>query len=82
VRNLTGGIAPSSANVDFISKAGTPSREFLEYIPVGQGFSLVVVQAQQILKSFSKIVKEPLLKNTKKLQCPIQTAGTKKKFGQ
>jgi hypothetical protein len=27
--NLTGGIAPSSANVDFISKAGTPSREFL-----------------------------------------------------
>jgi hypothetical protein len=39
VRNLTGGIAPSSANVDFISKAGTPSRGIPNrYIPVGQGF--------------------------------------------
>ncbi|NGY38415.1 T9SS type A sorting domain-containing protein [Flavobacterium sp. XN-5] len=39
VRNLTGGIAPSSANVDFISKAGTPSGGIpSRYIPVGQGF--------------------------------------------
>jgi hypothetical protein len=39
VRNLTGGIAPSSANVDFISKAGTPSGGIPNrYIPVGQGF--------------------------------------------
>jgi hypothetical protein len=39
VRNLVGGIAPSSANVDFISKAGTPSRGIPnQYIPVGQGF--------------------------------------------
>jgi hypothetical protein len=39
VRNLIGGIAPSSASVDFISKAGTPSRGIPgRYIPVGQGF--------------------------------------------
>jgi hypothetical protein len=39
VRNLTGGIAPSSASVDFISKAGTPSRGIPnQFIPVGQGF--------------------------------------------
>ncbi|TDE03139.1 LamG-like jellyroll fold domain-containing protein [Flavobacterium hiemivividum] len=39
VRNLTGGIAPSSANVDFISKVDTPSRGIPNrYIPVGQGF--------------------------------------------
>jgi hypothetical protein len=42
VRNLTGGIAPSSANVDFISKAGTPSRGIpSQYIPVGQGFFII-----------------------------------------
>jgi hypothetical protein len=39
VLNLVGGIAPSSAKVDFISKAGTPSRGIpSRYIPVGQGF--------------------------------------------
>jgi hypothetical protein len=41
VRNLAGGIAPSAANVDFISRAGTPSRGIpSRYIPVGQGFFL------------------------------------------
>lgn len=41
-RNLTGGIAPSSANVDFISKQGTPSRGIPNrFIPVGQAFFLV-----------------------------------------
>lgn len=38
-RNLTGGLAPSSAGVDFISQAGTPSRGIPnQFIPVGQGF--------------------------------------------
>jgi hypothetical protein len=38
-RNLTGGLAPSSAGIDFISQAGTPSRGIPNrYIPVGQGF--------------------------------------------
>lgn len=42
VRNLTGGIAPSSAAVDFISKAGTPSKGIPnQYIPVGQGFFVI-----------------------------------------
>jgi hypothetical protein len=41
-RNLTGGLAPSSANVDFISKSGTPSRGIPnQYIPVGQGFFVI-----------------------------------------
>ncbi|WP_291112179.1 LamG-like jellyroll fold domain-containing protein [Flavobacterium sp. UBA4120] len=39
VRNLTGGLAPSAAGVDFISQSGTPSRGIPNrYIPVGQGF--------------------------------------------
>jgi hypothetical protein len=39
VRNLTGGIAPSSSGVDFITQAGTPSRGIPNrFIPVGQGF--------------------------------------------
>ncbi|RDI58209.1 LamG-like jellyroll fold domain-containing protein [Flavobacterium glaciei] len=39
VRNLTGGLAPSSSGVDFISQSGTPSRGIPNrYIPVGQGF--------------------------------------------
>jgi hypothetical protein len=39
VRNLTGGLAPSSSNVEFISQLGTPSRGIPNrYIPVGQGF--------------------------------------------
>ena len=39
VRNLTGGIAPSSFGVDFITQAGTPSRGIPNrFIPVGQGF--------------------------------------------
>jgi hypothetical protein len=38
-RNLTGGLAPSSTGVDFISQSGTPSRGIPNrYIPVGQGF--------------------------------------------
>ena len=38
-RNLTGGLAPSSSGVDFISKAGSPSRGIPnKFIPVGQGF--------------------------------------------
>lgn len=38
-RNLTGGLAPSSAGLDFISQAGTPSRGIPnQYIPVGQSF--------------------------------------------
>ncbi|MFV5695065.1 LamG-like jellyroll fold domain-containing protein [Flavobacterium sp. LB3P122] len=42
VRNLTGGLAPSSAGVDFISKSGTPSRGIPNrYIPAGQGFFIV-----------------------------------------
>lgn len=41
-RNLTGGVAPSSANVDFISKLGTPSRGIPNrFIPVGQAFFLI-----------------------------------------
>lgn len=40
-RNLTGGVAASSANVDFISKLGTPSRGIPNrFIPVGQAFFL------------------------------------------
>jgi hypothetical protein len=42
--------------------SGHPLGNSSQYIPVGQGFSLLVVQAQQILKSFSKIVKDCLLK--------------------
>lgn len=39
VRNLTGGIAPASAGIDFISQLGTPSRGIPNrFIPVGQGF--------------------------------------------
>jgi hypothetical protein len=39
VRNLTGGIAPSSSGVDFITQSGTPSRGIPNrFIPVGQGF--------------------------------------------
>lgn len=42
IRNLTGGIAPSSANVDFISKLGTPSRGIPNrFIPVGQAFLVI-----------------------------------------
>ncbi|KDN54304.1 LamG-like jellyroll fold domain-containing protein [Flavobacterium seoulense] len=42
IRNKTGGVAPSSANVDFISKLGTPSRGIPNrFIPVGQGFLLI-----------------------------------------
>lgn len=38
-RNLTGGTAPSSSTVNFISKSGTPSRGIPnQFIPVGQGF--------------------------------------------
>ncbi|TRX00443.1 LamG-like jellyroll fold domain-containing protein [Flavobacterium gawalongense] len=38
-RNLTGGVAPSALDVDFISQSGTPSRGIPnQYIPVGQGF--------------------------------------------
>ncbi|OCB74587.1 Concanavalin A-like lectin/glucanases superfamily protein [Flavobacterium glycines] len=41
-RNLTGGVAPSSANVDFISKLGTPSKGIPNrFIPVGQGFFVI-----------------------------------------
>lgn len=41
-RNLMGGIAPSSANVDFISKLGTPSRGIPNrFIPVGQAFFVI-----------------------------------------
>lgn len=41
-RNKTGGLAPSSANVDFISKLGTPSRgRPNRFIPVGQAFFLI-----------------------------------------
>jgi uncharacterized repeat protein (TIGR01451 family) len=39
VRNLTGGIAPSSSGVDFITQSGTPSRGIPNrFIPIGQGF--------------------------------------------
>ena len=42
IRNLTDGIAPSSANVDFISKQGTPSRGIPNrFIPVGQAFFVI-----------------------------------------
>lgn len=38
-RNLTGGVAPSALDVDFISQSGTPSKGIPnQYIPVGQGF--------------------------------------------
>ncbi|RVT77498.1 hypothetical protein EOD40_06760 [Flavobacterium sufflavum] len=41
-RNLTGGVAPSSTNVDFISKLGTPSRGIPNrFIPVGQAFFVI-----------------------------------------
>jgi len=41
-RNLTGGVAASSANVDFISKLGTPSRGIPNrFIPIGQAFFVV-----------------------------------------
>ena len=39
VRNLTGGIPPTSAGVDYISHLGTPSKGAPnQFIPVGQGF--------------------------------------------
>jgi hypothetical protein len=39
IRNLAGGVAPSSTGVDFISGAGTTSKQLPnKYIPVGQGF--------------------------------------------
>ncbi|MDI1305898.1 MAG: hypothetical protein PSX42_13805, partial [bacterium] len=39
IRNLSGGVAPSSTGVDFISGAGTTSKIApKQYIPVGQGF--------------------------------------------
>ncbi|MBC5841314.1 T9SS type A sorting domain-containing protein [Flavobacterium sp. F-380] len=42
VRNLTGGIAPSSSGVDFITQSGTPSRGIPNrFIPVGQGFFVI-----------------------------------------
>ncbi|MES2240032.1 MAG: LamG-like jellyroll fold domain-containing protein [Bacteroidota bacterium] len=42
VRNLLGGIAPTSSNVDFISKLGTPSRGIPNrFIPVGQAFFVI-----------------------------------------
>ena len=42
VRNLTGGLAPSAAGVDFISQAGTPSRGIPnQFVPVGQGFFVI-----------------------------------------
>jgi hypothetical protein len=41
-RNLTGGLAPSSSGVDFISKEGSPSRGIPnKFIPVGQGFFVI-----------------------------------------
>ncbi|MFV8343024.1 LamG-like jellyroll fold domain-containing protein [Flavobacterium sp. XS2P39] len=41
-RNLTGGLAPTAAGVDFISQAGTPSRGIPNrFIPVGQGFFVI-----------------------------------------
>ncbi len=41
-RNLTGGVAPSSTNVDYISKLGTPSRGIPNrFIPVGQAFFII-----------------------------------------
>ncbi|MGO4822428.1 MULTISPECIES: LamG-like jellyroll fold domain-containing protein [unclassified Flavobacterium] len=41
-RNLTGGTVPSSSNVNFISKSGTPSKGIpSQYIPVGQGFFII-----------------------------------------
>ena len=40
--NLTGGIVASSANVDFISKLGTPSKgKPNRFIPVGQAFFVI-----------------------------------------
>ncbi len=39
VRNLTGGVAPTSAGIDYISGLGTSSRGIPnQFIPVGQGF--------------------------------------------
>jgi hypothetical protein len=39
IRNLAGGVAPSSTGVDFISGTGTTSKQLPnQYIPVGQGF--------------------------------------------
>ncbi|MBA4319342.1 MAG: MAM protein [Flavobacterium sp.] len=40
VRNLVGGIAPVSSDVDFISGLGSSTRIPSRYIPVGQGFFL------------------------------------------
>jgi|GEM_PF-4903453 len=41
-RNLTGGVAPTSLGVDFISGLGSPSRGIPnQYIPVGLGFFVI-----------------------------------------
>lgn len=41
-RNLTGGVAPTSSGVDYISGLGNPSRGIPnQYIPVGQGFFVI-----------------------------------------
>ncbi|MFV8380036.1 LamG-like jellyroll fold domain-containing protein [Flavobacterium sp. LB3R33] len=42
IRNLSGGLAPSSTGVDFISGAGTASKLIPnQFIPVGQGFFVI-----------------------------------------
>ncbi|MGZ9735565.1 LamG-like jellyroll fold domain-containing protein [Flavobacterium sp. GNP002] len=42
IRNLSGGLAPSSTGVDFISGAGTTSKSIPnQFIPVGQGFFVI-----------------------------------------
>lgn len=42
IRNLSGGVAPSSIGVDFISGSGTASKLAPKrYIPVGQGFFVI-----------------------------------------
>lgn len=42
IRNLTGGVAPSALDIDFISGLGSPSRGIPnQYIPVGLGFFVI-----------------------------------------
>ena len=42
IRNLSGGLAPSSTGVDFISGSGTTSKSIPnQFIPVGQGFFVI-----------------------------------------
>jgi hypothetical protein len=42
IRNLAGGVAPSATGVDFISGAGSSSKQAPKrYIPVGQGFFVI-----------------------------------------